>query len=721
MNSEISNGHYLLADPDELMRDNPAALILNKESYADMDAYFSPEQFSPPQVCRVASFSAEHGEVVRLFVRDGLTRTRFASDHKDRIRPEASDFRFNLLRVQDITESLILNHRIVPVTERVEGQTSLTMLQYLRAIIPVTVEHSEIAADRIAAHLINGWENMVGEELARKYSALAAISLLENQRVPTATDDMLQRFLSNQGEVMAGETADERVELQQHLMEMNSIIRQSKKFKGQVGQSAFALVSADVSVIGGEREARKQIYGLLRAPEFERKLNEELSEIGERERKRAGLGELISSNVRRFFAEGKNSQELLTLASAALRDPQLHLPELETILSAESPMEKEAEVKREINVQNLTRFYQLSLRKIDLDSTELIFLDKLGRVRHLADNDMAGITRTIKSANDVITRAVQYKESLTEKVDKLLQRGAKQETIAEARQKIEDLVRNGFDVATVAQLSARSSQLGEIVAEYERRINREIKVKQVTNTVDEVFSERLQGKNAALVRAGAVAYILRDINFEDENTVRTALETLKTLDEDLQDQVIRGPMRISVATHIQRDRELERQRQISQPPLQPAEPELDSVSHDIRISRITVPDQPTSVESTSEQAQVVESVDTEADDLEDQLRLQREQLERQRIESGNATIRQGVEAMIQALRVSDIEFDGLTATNKNLFDKMLIELGKFRFNHRDLIRIIDDYPRLLERNRHLQGQLLQAEERRNQLDTQTGR
>lgn len=79
-------------DPAILMKENPAALIVNNESYARMESYFSPVQLDPPQVCRVATFSADNDEVVRLFVIDGMTRTKFADDHRNLIFARVSRF-----------------------------------------------------------------------------------------------------------------------------------------------------------------------------------------------------------------------------------------------------------------------------------------------------------------------------------------------------------------------------------------------------------------------------------------------------------------------------------------------------------------------------------------------------------------------------------------------------------------------------------------------------
>lgn len=44
-------GNIRIASPTDLMRENPAALIVNKESYGRMAAHFSRDQFDPPPSC----------------------------------------------------------------------------------------------------------------------------------------------------------------------------------------------------------------------------------------------------------------------------------------------------------------------------------------------------------------------------------------------------------------------------------------------------------------------------------------------------------------------------------------------------------------------------------------------------------------------------------------------------------------------------------------------
>lgn len=108
----------LWVDPTGLMRDNPAALIVNQESYERLEAHFSLEEFDAPQAVSVRMYSSEHGEVVRLLVKDGLTRTKFAHDHKGKPPIDYPSFDFTLIPVRDVTSSVLRNQKIVPLSER---------------------------------------------------------------------------------------------------------------------------------------------------------------------------------------------------------------------------------------------------------------------------------------------------------------------------------------------------------------------------------------------------------------------------------------------------------------------------------------------------------------------------------------------------------------------------------------------------------------------------
>lgn len=252
------SGRLPRIDPTELLRHNPAAAILNRDTYRRMEGRFDPNLFEPVQVARVASYIAGHVRVVKPMVVDGLTRARYATEHKGIVFPQAPDFSFDVIEYRDVTDSYLSNPEIVSITDRREDQDALEMEHYLKAVIPATVAHADIAPDRIAAHLINGWESMVGAELSEKYSALAAISFLTDERINISTEANLRRDLSKQEKFIAGETDEERMLLQEKLLKMGAIIQESRLLhKSQVQQAAFDLVSSASDVIGGERETSR--------------------------------------------------------------------------------------------------------------------------------------------------------------------------------------------------------------------------------------------------------------------------------------------------------------------------------------------------------------------------------------------------------------------------------------------------------------------------------
>lgn len=50
------SGNTRVASPVDLMRENPAALIVNRESYGRMAAHFSTDQLDPPKLLESLHF-----------------------------------------------------------------------------------------------------------------------------------------------------------------------------------------------------------------------------------------------------------------------------------------------------------------------------------------------------------------------------------------------------------------------------------------------------------------------------------------------------------------------------------------------------------------------------------------------------------------------------------------------------------------------------------------
>lgn len=352
--NRLENGHKFnnteWVDPAELMLDNPAALIVNREMYERMKRHFAPERLDPPQVVWVNTYSSTHGHVIRRFVVDGMTRTKFAADYKDLVFPEYPGFDLKRLMVRDVTEAQMMDPTVVPITERLEGARALTMIQYLRAVVPPTVEHSQIAPDRIAAHLINGWENIIGADLAEKFPAIAALDFFSDRNVPTANKNDLRRYLDRQGELFVDEqplSREDRERLFNGLGDMAQILVETKLIDHKpIIESAFSLVSTKSPVIGGEKETTKQIYGLLHLPLVAAKIGQSAENNLARVRRRDELGKTIMDLVARF-AGTSQGETIVASVQEVLRNPDLKFEHVLVILRSDNPAQKYAEVRRD--------------------------------------------------------------------------------------------------------------------------------------------------------------------------------------------------------------------------------------------------------------------------------------------------------------------------------------------------------------------------------------
>ena len=649
----IEIGKILLVNPTDLMRDNPAALIVNKESYQRIAAHFSPEQFDPPQVVRVKTYASRQGEVIRVFVIDGLTRIKFASDHQEAAVPDYPNFSLKSIPIKEVTNSLLKNPLVVLPEERKENQQALTMIQYLRAVIPPTVEHSEIAPDRIAAHLINGWGNMVGKDLSRKFSALAALSFFDNPRVPTATDEMLHKFLESQVELVAWETKEERIKIQNALLEMGSIIRQSKLFKEQVVQAAFIHVTADSSVIGGEKEAQKQIYGLLHIPEVEKKITQAFSQIGEREEKRFQLGKIISQAFNKF-APLHDGQRTIDTLHKVLKDPNLDFSHVVDVFNSLNPSEQYDQVRQEINRDKLTRYYLRNQNKDKLTELESLLIDRFGKKIFLEEGELPMYTSTIKDIDVMLRKAGDFCNRLKEKHEELLKNGVEPQIIDGAYQNINSLYQEIFDSVQSRQLASRKTkELEKIISDAEKRIFQPVKIHKIYEIIEDVYSKEPKTEHWPEFKTHIFNFLHQEegIDLSSEEQVRKKLMKLKTLNKETQSAVVKGYKKLEY--------ELEKQRK-----------DKTSTARKYQEEIVLVENEPPS------------SSEIKVRHLE------------QKGRTGVFENKELIKATVsyrELLYQLNLRPEEITGETKEEISLVLNKLGKLRFNHPEIVKIIKDY------------------------------
>lgn len=683
--------HLIEVNPAALMQDNPAALIVNQTMYQRILAGgFNPIRCGEPQVARVKTYSPEHDEAIRLFVIDGLTRTKFVNDHLDEIQCKHPGWRF---QVEDMTEEVIKDTTIVLPHERREGYQELTMVQYLRAIVEPTKAHAQIAPGRIAAHLINGWEVIVGQELAEKFSATAALSFLTET---TINENMLRGELRDRKLVVGiDDEAGER--LRQALVDMASVIRGAGLDQREVTKSAFLLLGTLSPVIGGERRTREEIYGLLYGPEVERKLLQAFPDNkADRAMMRAQLDKILQQLIKNY-ASKRDGVIIIRETLKALKDENLEFHHFRDIVMSDNPDKRYEQITRQINQDRFTHVYLRTLDKAALTGFELVLIEQLGG--GLTDaKDILKAVSAIYEASNVLQQVVDFRNQLTDQRGELLKSGVSVKLLDEAVASINNLQAGLLAAQSIQAVSSRTDAIIKEIVKTRKDISTQQRVHTITSRIDEISGEDLRTAFGNLKRAQLIAWIFREFGNADEvieSEVSHKLEQLKQLRSEFQREVVETGMRIEVALQRQKERRI----------IQPATEER-------KIEEETVPSRP--VESKT----VVEPQPALPDDV---FTLP--------IESADAFRRRvNVERLAQvsdlALRVFgmlDLDINEVPRQEVEKLDRAFRMWSRFRYKHPDVDRLVTEALSEQQKRIRLLEDEIALDREQTDRDTRTGR
>ncbi|MBI2009768.1 MAG: hypothetical protein HYS86_01180 [Candidatus Chisholmbacteria bacterium] len=395
-------------DPVELVRNNLASLVVNQARYRSfVEGGFSPALLDPPLVARVLIPSGGVDEgTTRLLIVDGMTRAKYIADHIGQRLPGYVNFDFSRLTVRDGTEALLRDSLICP--EGIfAGQNGLTMVQYLRAVLPVTVEHEKIADQRIAAHLINAWRVLVGLDINEKFSAIAALSLL-SQGYYTFNAVDLHAALSSKDQFFTGESVEERRVTIEALATVAKVIQEAQLAPWKVAEAAFMLVGDAGEIVGGEAESRKQVYGLLKAHKIDEKLIKAFKSKGRMEAAREKLAEAVL-RIYRTLSAHSDRQQVLVDVHAALEHPDLSYEQTLLILKDRDPSAAYRSAVEDTNAMKLEMFYRQTFDKLGapLSELEARFFSVMGGQERFDPNGMVTMVRVIHEASTFIESEVR--------------------------------------------------------------------------------------------------------------------------------------------------------------------------------------------------------------------------------------------------------------------------------------------------------------------------
>lgn len=455
----------IVVDPRMIVKRNPPALVVNRESYRRMEGHFSPEILDPPLTAWVKIVGGDKNKVLLLV--DGMTRAKYCADHVGQILAGYPDFDFLKLVVKDGTTALLRNE-VIMVEGRVDTE-SLTMAQYLRAIIPTTIEHTSIVSQRIAAHLINAWRSLVGIEIYQRYSAIAALNLLSRTYANFYDETALRRIFDFNQLFFSGETAGEHSVVLDAIVQMGQVIHDSSLEPKEVAESAFILIGEGGEIVGGEDERRRQVFGMLHTPKVEAKLKRDFPSIGQRETAREKLGERLLMAYQQAITDLER-QEVLSKLNEALDNPRLTFEDTLKVLSSPRPIEKYRKAHEKSNFLLLRGFYlgNQGKRITDLSPIELSLLTAIGRREFLtdqiSDDRMATISRIVSEV------ALYVQNTALPFLDILKTKGSKVELTA-ISDTIKDLPHYQPEV-----VSRRLGKLRELIASYQGGIPNSVPV-----------------------------------------------------------------------------------------------------------------------------------------------------------------------------------------------------------------------------------------------------
>lgn len=730
------NKRLIQISPVDLMRDNPAALIVNQQKYDIMAAGFDRAAFQEPQVARVETFSAEHGRVVKLFVVDGHTRTKFVIDNQEKLVKEHPEFIF---QVQDVTDSALRNSYYMQ-GERTPGQDALTIVQYLRAVVPPTVAHQGIVKDRMASHLINAWENMVGNGLAEEYSAIAALSLLAHPSINITDDKALKRSLGPQQKIMVNESIDERVKLEKGLLEMATIVRETWRLsgvhRGEIARAAFELVSAESPVIGGEQAARAALFGLLRSPEVNRKLEDAFGTTAITEAMRDQLDRVLWGPFKRA-GQTPGKQGLVDILAKALKDPRLTFSQVEDVYNSPDPLARCNEVQAEVNHDRLLKTYKAVHGTQALTPVEQQLIKNIGNQIELVGG-LDSISRTIKTADTAYRQAEQDRDQLARSRDQLIAQGVNPDLFAEFDLSIQNVLKTltSESVNSPSRVNGVIQSVNGVLEDMHRRVERQVSVFKIGEIVDGLTGDKLKEGYGPEARLDIINLLIGEFgNLTDRNrhVVQRRVSELTSLDLDLLSGFKRGNFTLIEALRRQRERERDAQQramiqvlpvqpviEITSTPTKPVTPEQPTV--DVAPVAPVCPVAPSVTPVTAPQIEaspVQPSGPEQAAGVDDV--VSRTALDERRKRINREKLTNLTTAVEKALGGINLRHGELTQSEQEPLENLIRKLGRLAFGHPDLPRVYRDHEARLKQERLLLGAIAEDETEAGQRDARTGR
>lgn len=404
---------------------------------------------------------------------------------------------------------------------------------------------------------------------------------------------------------------------------------------------------------------------------------------------------------------GSEKQNLIDNAVLAIRNPALNIGQVLEVLESDNPVLEYQRIRQDINEERLVKFYQTIQRRDELTEEEQGFINRLGRQTNLNDAQLQSLSQLISKAIHNLEKAKRFRQTLEKNREALLNNGVRQVTLDDAVPAVSNMLEELGSAKTAYEIGTSIRRIEIKLSEVEETMSRQIRRHEAGLLIDQVYKDEIKGREGSLIRNGLITYLLRE--FQDKPLepvlVTKRLNELRNLDPDLQSKVIDGLIsRMSIALAMQRTRGDEKKTAPAQQPAIPKMPEQDQI------------DSVSPAEHTDETS-VTPVISEEEKHL-----IDREAAERRRVLVNNEELSRAMVAFRRTLRGMDLLFNEVNPNNKVNLDELIKEIGRYRFGHPDIVRlIIEDYPDVRNRlTRLIEARNVQGEEDTHK-DTRTGR
>lgn len=521
---------FLYFDPEELLRHNPAGQIVNIRSIQQMEGKFVPDLFHPLAVARVATHEGE----VEYLVCDGLNRLYYAASHKNDTFPEKPGFTLNPVRAYDATDAYLANPAIVRQSEHPAGLNALTLQEYVRAVLPTTAVHVEIAPQRIAAHLIRAWGNIVGVEVANRFSLLAALEYLDSGR--------------RERVFFADQTPQDAEAVAKALRELNQLLSEHRISSSEVKRDAFMLVANQSQIIGGERVALREVQGLIYHPVFAKKIRDQYPLVGDQERLRAQFGEEIARLLKERYT---TSEYNIDFARDVLLEPRFDLGETgEILIVAGNPRSARDELYKRKNYEFLLNEFRRVHGASEPSELAVQMIESIGRTVDVRYNPREAVG-TIHEAEVVGNEARRYLHELQTTREQLVQSGVDPQRVDQYVGFLEEELKIISSRRSVYTLKEAAGKLKEMVS----GIRHDIRKQQCQHWVANFVRANSESEQAGMVPFLIRRHDLINVSYEQQGAqIRATLRQFSLLDSDLQHDVLIGLSRLDSAIRRQSQR-----------------------------------------------------------------------------------------------------------------------------------------------------------------------